>query len=197
MGTKKPLSTIAYDEIILNRGLSKLMEDGIVSFYAYIRHHGEGEGLSEGKEHIHVYVDFYKMVDALELKTQFINEFGNATCLVWRRSNFADWYPYVLHDEDYLQAKGLHREWHYSPEAVVASDPAELDRMICENPMPNCCRLRSAILNGCSEKEMFISGLLTPQNVNGVMALNTILNPKINGDELWLARQKGGKNGSK
>lgn len=198
MATKQPLSTIAYDEVVLAKVLIQQLNIGVVSFFAYIRHYGEGEGLSENKEHIHVYVDFNKQVDPLEFKYLFSNEFGNNTTLNWRRSVFSDWYPYVLHDEDYLASKGLTRIWHYSKDAMVASDDLELDRMIVENPMPNMSRIRSAILNGVSEKEMFLQGLLTPQNVNGVSALSSIINPKRKDDEPVLSwARKGGSNGRK
>lgn len=198
MATKQPLSTIAYDEVVLAKVLIQQLNIGVVSFFAYIRHYGEGDGLSENKEHIHVYVDFNKQVDPMEFKYLFANEFGNNTTLNWRRSVFADWFPYVLHDEDYLASKGLTRVWHYTKDAMVPSDPLELDRMIVENPMPNLSRIRSAILNGVSEKEMFLQGLLTPQNVNGVSALSTIINPKKKDDQPILSwSKKGGSYGRK
>lgn len=183
MKTGLPLSTIAYNEDVLCRTLIKLNNCGVVSFFVYILHHGEGDSISEGKEHIHCYVEFYDKVDPFAFRDLFRDSHGDNTTLIWRRSVFVDWYYYNLHDEDYLASKGLTRQWHYDKSCMIPSSSAEFDRMIVENPLPVSTRLRTALLNGVSEKEMFKQGLINPVNVSGVCTLNSILNNKL--DERW------------
>ena len=179
MKTKLPLATIAYDEDVLCKTLVDQYNKGIVSFFVYIKHYGEGDGSSEMKDHFHVYVEFNSGIDPMEFRYLFRNRVNNVTCLNFRRSQFVDWFYYCLHDPDYLASKGLKRQFIYERSGMVTIDDRELDRLISENPLPNQTRLRSALLNGVSEKEMFMQGLLNPVNVNGVTALSTILNPKL------------------
>ena len=178
MKTKLPLSTIAYNEHILCDVLVTLYNKGDISFFAYIMHYGEGVGDSECKDHYHVYIEPNKGLDPFEFKYRFRDDEGRNTCLNWRKSDFANWYWYVLHDPDYLSSKGLSREFAYDKVNVQCSDPLELDRLLTENPLPNVTRLRNALLSGVSEKEMFMQGLLNTQNVSGVQSILTILNPK-------------------
>lgn len=191
MKTKLPLSTIAYDEDTLCRVLIDQFNKGVISFFAYIRHYGESKlGLSEGKDHFHVYVEFNNAVDPLKFKGLFVNEFGNSTCLNWRASKFADWYYYVLHDPLYLQSKGLVREYEYEKEGIQCLDPLELDRLIVENPRPFSNRVREALDNGLTELEMFRLGLLNSSNVAGVQALQWIVNPEKKMEELQKNKDK-------
>ena len=181
--TGLPLSTIAYNEDVLCKNLVRLNNDGIVSFFVYIVHQPEGDSIAECKEHIHCYVEFYDKVDPFLFRDKFRDAWGNNTTLLWRRSQFVDWYYYNLHDEDYLARKGLIRQWHYDRSCMITLEEAELDRMIIDNPLPTSTRLRTALLNGVSEKEMFKQGLINPVNVAGVCTLSSILNNKI--DERW------------
>lgn len=180
MGTSKPLSTIAYNEDVLCRGLLKLQNRGVISFWSYIMHYGEGEATHENKDHYHVYIELYKNVDPFSLRSEFLDKDGNYTTLIWRKSNFADWYWYNLHNEEYLSSKGLKRVYAYSHENFNASENDVFAQLVADNPLPNSSRVRSAILSGMSDREMFLTGLINTQNVGGVTSIKSILNPKIN-----------------
>lgn len=177
MNTKKPLSTIAYNEEVLKDRLSYLLAHGLIGFWSYIRHEGEStSGESERKEHFHVRIEPNDGLDPVDLKNLFNDRDGLPTCLNWRPSAFADWYYYVLHDPVYLESKGLTRQFVYDPENMFSSDSLELDRLISENPCPASTRLRSAILGKMSLREMYLRGLITPQNANGVRLITEAVN---------------------
>ena len=178
MKTKLPLSTIAYNEDILCKVLVKLYGQGVISFFCYIKHYGEGTGDSEKKDHYHVYIEPNKGIDPFDFKSYFKDADGFNTCLNWRKSDFSNWYYYCLHDPDYLSSKGLSREFAYDKRDMQCSDDLELDRLLTDHPLPNQTRLRNAILNGVSEKDMYMLGLLNPQNVYGVQGILSILNPE-------------------
>lgn len=180
MKTKKPLSTIAYDEEVLKDRLAYLLGHGLIGFWSYIRHNGEStSGESERKDHFHVRIEPNDALDPVELKTLFNASDGSPTCLNWRPSVFSDWYYYVLHDPDYLEAKGLSRMFVYDPEDMQTSDSLELDRLVSENPCPLSTRLRSAILGKMPLREMYLRGLITPQNANGVRLISEAVNPEL------------------
>lgn len=178
MKTKKPLATIAYDEEILCKGLHALCNHGYIDFFAYIRHDGEGTGLSEGKTHFHVYIEPCTGVDPLSLKEFFRNEDGSPTTLNFRKSDFQNWYYYVLHDVAYLESKGLKRQFSYEPSDVVASSEEELDRLVSETEVPECCKVREALLSGHTLSDMFIEGILKPSNANGIRIIKEALDAK-------------------
>lgn len=168
MKTKKPLATIAYDEDILCKGLHTLSNLGYIDFFAYIRHTGEGSGLSEGKTHFHVFIEPCIGVDPLALKDYFRNKDGSPTCLNFRKSDFQNWYYYTLHDVAYLESKGLKRQYHYKASDMVPSSEAELDRLVSEIEVPECCKVRDALLSGDSLAKMYFDGILRPGNANGI-----------------------------
>ena len=183
MKTIRPLATIAYDENIL-RLVFETYPDSF-SFWAYIKHKGEGEGLSEKKDHFHVYVEPSNKISPVALKDVFYTEDGRPSTLNWRFSQFQGWFYYVIHDLDYLTSKGISRMYHYSIDDIVCSDPLELDALLQECGVPECSRLRQALMNDQSLKSMYMSGLLKPSNANGIRIISECLRSDFNkkGDE--------------
>lgn len=171
MASKKPLATIAYDENVLVNVLLKLLNDHTIRFFAYIRHHGEGAGDSEGKEHFHVYVEPNKLVDTMEFRENFDTDEGLHTTLLWRDSKLTDWFWYVLHDENYLTSKGLKRQYHYSLSDITASEPEELERILNESEVPECVRLRNALQQRMDFTTMYENGIIRPGNALGIKAI--------------------------
>lgn len=174
MKTIRPLASIAYDENVLCSKLVNIYPD-YISFFAYIKHKGEGDGLSEKKDHIHVYIEPSSKINPVELKEYFYSDDGRPTTLNWRFSQFQGWFYYVLHDLDYLSSKGISRQFHYSLADIVCSDPLELDALIQDCGVPECSRLRQALMNDDSLKSMYMSGLLKPSNANGIRIISECL----------------------
>lgn len=70
MKTTKPLSTISYNSFNWLMGtLDRLLENGIIRFYAVIGHKPEED---ENKAHYHVYVEPAKQLDDNWLQSQFV-----------------------------------------------------------------------------------------------------------------------------
>lgn len=82
MKTGVPISTIAYDEDYLINCLLTLEEEGTVSFWAYINHNGEGSGVSENKDHQHVYVELDEKVKLLDFKITFVDLMVHRSLLI-------------------------------------------------------------------------------------------------------------------
>lgn len=177
MKTKKPLASICYDEDILKDRLGYLIEKGLIGFWCYIKHYGEQtSGDSERKDHFHVYIEPNDGLDPVEIKEFFKSNDGLPTSLNWRNSKFVDWYYYSIHDVDYLESKGLKKEFVYERKNMVTSDTFELDRLITENDVPVPTKVRNAILSGMSLRDMYLRGLVTPQNANGLRIIHKAMN---------------------
>lgn len=138
MKTTKAISTISYNtrHFLLGK-LSDLLTNGFIDFYAVIKHKAEAD---EAKDHWHVYIEPAKAIDTLALGKMFteidptnIKPLG---CMPFRKSKFADWYWYGLHDEAYLLSKGESREHHYKASDVISSDDDFLGEMVRQNPKP-------------------------------------------------------------
>lgn len=128
MNTSKPISTISYNsESFLVGRLNEYSK--LLSFWAAIRHTGEDD---EGgaKDHWHVYAEPAKrfQTDSLDFsEPDPLHPDKPLCCISWRSSKFADWYLYVLHDQQYLSQKGLLRKYHYKPEDFLTSDKDDLN----------------------------------------------------------------------
>lgn len=181
MKTIRPLATIAYDEEILNEIFEYYPDQ--FAFWAYIKHKGEGEGLSEKKDHFHVFVQMADKTNPVKLKALFESHDGRPTTLNWRFSAFQPWFYYVIHDLDYLSSKGITRVYHYTLQDIVCSDRLELDAYLQECGVPECSRLRQSLLNDVSLKEMYLNGLLKPSNANGIKIISEMIrNDNIKGE---------------
>ena len=144
--TYKPLSTVSYNtRPFLACVLSHLIDQGVISFWAFIPHHGEGKR----KAHTHVYVEPCSTVDTDSLSfRKLFDEIDPQndkplSCEPWRKSKFDDWVLYGQHDSAYLASKGLHKEHcDYALSCFSSSDPdlfsareSEINRDKYNSPM--------------------------------------------------------------
>lgn len=136
MQTSKPISTISYNSPEFLEGiLKKLLDDGTICFYCFIKHLGEyDESIDyQEKDHIHLYVEPNKLLDTMHLGMMFkeldpenIKPLGTIT---WVSSkDFSEWLLYNLHDKDYLTSKFETRQYAYQLCEFVCSDYDDLDR---------------------------------------------------------------------
>lgn len=165
MKTTKPLSTISYNSFNWLTGtLDRLLENGIIRFYALIGHKPEED---ENKAHYHVYVEPAKQVDDNWLQGQFVEPVAGEKplkSLPFNKSKFVDWYWYGLHDVAYLASKQQARKYHYSKDDYITSDVDYLDELVRQNPNPRGEMLRAV--------EMMQKGM---DNMSVALALNTPL----------------------
>lgn len=140
MNTARPISTVGYNtKDFLNFKLNSLVENGLISFYCYIFHKGEPNGLDdpqEGKDHNHIYIEPNKRLDTSKLKKMFNEvDLNNSLPLAvkpFEFSKFPHWYLYVLHDPFYLAKKGQSRFYQYSKEDMITSDSDYLKQKVIE-----------------------------------------------------------------
>lgn len=124
MRTIKPFSTISFNtkEYLINR-LNDLVNEGVISLYAFMHHDAEDD---EKKEHFHVYIVPVGMFNTDRLHDVLIEPVPDNDkplgCIDIKSSKFVDWYLYALHDKDYLAMKGQTRKYHYLEEEFVVSD---------------------------------------------------------------------------
>ncbi len=130
MRTYKPLSTISYNtQSNLRIYLEALIEKGSISFYAFLKHYGEGGK----KDHFHVYIEPQEEIDtnAQWFREWFIEKSDDPPCKPlnvepWRKSKFDDWVLYSQHDSAYLAQKGLKKEYtDYGLNCFISSDDSE------------------------------------------------------------------------
>lgn len=135
MTSRKMHSNIYYGTMThLKESMSRLIDDGLVSWFAAIEHKGERQFNSvndcwEGdrdKDHIHVGVypngtiQFDKVYSEC---AQLINGKITGFTRMWEpvRSRM-DFWLYLYHDKDYLSSKNLVREYNYKEVDVFCSD---------------------------------------------------------------------------
>lgn len=117
MTTSKPLSGIIWTSVeYAERRLNSLIHSNHISFWAFIPHFPESD---ETKNHIHCYIIPARRVCTDELFISFREptskpEVYNGASKIWAKSDFEDWYFYGLHDESYLESKGITKQFHYS-----------------------------------------------------------------------------------
>ena len=138
MKTTKPLSTISYNTAAFLLGvLDDLITERVIQFYALIHHEPEED---ENKPHWHVYMEPCESVDMVALRDRFKeldlkNPKQALGCMIFKKSNFYDWYWYGLHNPAYLASKGQTRKYHYDPSRVLSSDPDQLLAYVVDNPL--------------------------------------------------------------
>lgn len=145
--TKKPLSTISYNSVpFLEAKISELYKFGIITFACWISHYGELNLSTNNrdKNHIHLYLEFGRRVDPLDLQEAFKEAVSNNEkplgVMPFRTSNFYDWYWYSLHDERYLESTKSDeqkKEYHYCSNDIHTLEEmsCELDNKIYQNPL--------------------------------------------------------------
>ena len=130
--SKAAISTIAYKEEVLVARLNELLQEGTISFWAYIFQKGIPTEYAEGKDFYRVYVKPKALVDAEAFKERFNDDAGNPTTMQWRKSKFYHWYKFAIQDPEYLKEKGMLPKGIYSPEDVKSSDPAKIPELLSE-----------------------------------------------------------------
>lgn len=146
MRVTKSISSISYNtEQFLKLTLNNLLHLGYISYYEFIRHNGDTD---TKKPHFHLYCVPSKCLDLGAFKN-FFNEPDPTRdddlpliCEPFRVTNsYGDWYWYCLHDKDYLKAKMLQRNCHYTDADIVSSCPDFHITLVNENPLINFANL--------------------------------------------------------
>lgn len=172
MQTSKDISNISYNTVRFLRGkLEYLYSKGIIEFWAFIKHKPEMQEdyLANRKEHIHLMFRPNKRINTMIIAKEFyeldpLNKDKPLKCTDdWRIVNsFADWWLYILHDEQYLKHKHLEREFHYQFSDVYTSDKDTLERIISFIDLGEMYRqesIFSAAAQGLSYKKAMAAGI--------------------------------------
>ncbi len=137
MKTIKPISTISYNHVAyLEDKLKSDLENGIIAYWQFIKHIGEGED----KDHIHVYIEPATRLDTIAYAKTF-NELDPTNVkplgvMAFKNSKWWDWHYYGLHDRDYLSSKNLTRTQHYQLTDMVTSDSLDMRERIATEKKP-------------------------------------------------------------
>lgn len=116
MKTSKPISTISYNtENFLKTKIEYWKSLGIIEFGMWIKHEAEQD---EKKAHYHVFLKPAKLIQTMDLELDSceldpLNPEKPLKMVSFRVSKESDWLLYSLHDTNYLQEKGLEREFSY------------------------------------------------------------------------------------
>lgn len=138
MLTNKPISTISYNSKgYLEETLKELEKARIINEWYFIHHKGEMDFFTEEREkdHFHVYMALSRKVDTETLRDEFKEPDPEHPdkplgVMPFMRSNIDDWAMYVIHNVDYLNAKGECKEFTYSWKEIQAYDEEALKRMM-------------------------------------------------------------------
>lgn len=177
MATSKPISSISYNtEPYLVTKLTSLVQSGIISFWAYIRHNGEEKTQDEaaGKDHIHLLMIPNRRVDLVAVGKEFQEFYPNdpqrpLRCMPFRTSKTDDWIMYALHDPDYLAFHGMEKTYVYDVVDFVTSDEDYLHQLWVEarqslhnNP---AIKIRRKAKEGVSFTRLVQSGAVSIQQI--------------------------------
>ena len=174
MRTTKPIATISFNTFYyLRLKLDELKKAKIISVYHFIEHLPEDDEAGK-KPHIHLYIEPSKLIQTDDLAEHFLEfDAGKPNkprrCLLFRTSNFGDWYMYAIHDKAYLAAKGQSRRYHYDYDDIVTSDPDELYRSVKEIDLSHLTPLREimqAVESGLSFSEYLKKGRVPIQQIH-------------------------------
>ena len=167
MNTSKSIAGISYNSPGFLQGkMEQWKNAGLIEFGAFIYHQAE-EG--EKKDHFHIYLLPAKRLQTVDLENDSF-EFDRLhpdkplKIVGLTPSKEADWILYTLHDEVYLQEKGLQRKFHYSLEDYVTTDQDLFDIMVSrisdERKGKIEYRIIQMINNGMNWEQMLHSGLI-------------------------------------
>lgn len=170
MATKKPSSTISFNsDLFLSDLLPRLVRDGYIFFYAYIRHEPEED---TKKLHYHLFVSPSRPLDMVNFRKEFIEPVNGEKplgCLPFQSSKISDWILYALHDINYLNKKGLFRLNHYMLEDFITNDDdfllqsfSDAKETFTDNRM---ALFLSLIEKGSSFGEILRSGIVPPNQI--------------------------------
>lgn len=185
MKTTKPISTISYNtpEYLIIK-LKELTKAQKIAFWAFVQHHGESDDeIPNAKDHIHVYME-----PACSIQTESIREFCKEPdtqkigytlgMMPFQHSKFEDWYLYVLHDRDYLDSKGIAKQFHYSMDDVITPDEDYLYmkvRQIDSSERTPIKKIKQAISLGMTFEDMVLKGWVPIPQLNQYAAAFSIL----------------------
>lgn len=132
MKTSQDISTISYNSPeFLSEYLNTLYRQHKIAFWAFVVHIGEtlDDGTVE-KNHAHVFIEPNCPLDTMGLvkgSEEFDPEHPEhpLKCIYFRKSRWADWLLYALHDSTYLKLKLEKRDYSYQYEDFYYSDPDE------------------------------------------------------------------------
>lgn len=147
--------------------MNRLLESGRIEFWAFCRHLPDAD---DAKEHNHIFMIPARMTDTANLVPEF-NEPDPIVgiprrCKLIFPSKWGDWYLYVLHDREYLKAKGQERNVHYSRKDVICSDEDSADQLINEIDviaLKGFANMLDNAVNGVSFTDALIKGII-PQS---------------------------------
>lgn len=135
MKTSLPFSTISYcSPEFLQASLQALVDapNPVLSWYAFVMHDPEpGDSQGGRKKHAHaiMYPARSCSTDAVLREIQEPDPDPEKAaaglmrkCMPARKSKFADWYLYAVHDPVYLASKGMDRQFEYKFTDMVTSD---------------------------------------------------------------------------
>lgn len=173
MNTICEVSTISYNSHdFLVAQLNKLVEQKILQFWALILHKPEDDEAGK-KYHYHVYGLPARRIQTMDLQELLIEPTtynkDPLGCLPWTKSDFDNWYLYILHDIDYLARKHQTRVYTYKFDEVESSDKNYLYYlvksidMIKMNPLHG---MYEAMKEGLSYGEFFCRGSIPVQQVD-------------------------------
>lgn len=171
MKTSLQVSTISYNSSdYLRDRLDELVSAGILSFYAFIPHLGEGGD----KNHIHLLCIPARLTDFDALKKHFyeLDPLHPKPLGVTRwvkTKQFRDWYLYGLHDRMYLALKGEAKEFVYSPEDFVVSDDDIMRELVAEcDVCPGDCTyhaIKVMVEDGYTWHQVLCSGYIPTRHI--------------------------------
>lgn len=108
--TKLPMSTISFNTLLyLKMRCERLVSDGLIQSYMYIRHYAEKDTT---KDHIHLLLVPSRPVDPIKIRKLFVEPCEGSPdlgCLPFQPSKLGDWLLYAIHHPAYLMRKGLTR----------------------------------------------------------------------------------------
>lgn len=172
LATRKPISTISYNTLfVLTSTLENFRRSHVLQFWAVILHKAE-EG--EKKDHYHVYIEPAKSIEPDVLRDEFKEldpEKPNGKPLgvqPFRPSDFANWYLYTLHNQQYLQSKGQFKRFHYNDSDFITSDDDYFHEMINTidwSKIDGLTVLKDAIEHDVSFEQLVAMGVVPVQQV--------------------------------
>lgn len=147
MKTDSFISTISYNTTEhLKRTLEKLQEEGLLDFWAFLRHKGEHDPIEPElveKDHHHLLLKPKTQIDTVRLGAYFDEaDPEDATrpplgVTWWQKTKMPfDWIFYTRHDTVYLEGKGEVKEFYDYPWAdFVTSDIEQFRRLRAKGAM--------------------------------------------------------------
>ena len=139
MKTEKPITSISYNTVdFLKATCDKLLKNGIIDFYAFLKHRGEIDEFdgTRDKDHIHIFLRPLRALDTATLCTNFYEiDQSNPTapplgCVHFEKCKSpGEWVLYTLHYQPYLDSKGLTKEFvNYPFDEFITNNEQELKR---------------------------------------------------------------------